>query len=53
MFKLMKYELRKTMVSKIMILALIVIIEGHAYVGCWSKEETFSECVIDDLATIE
>ena len=28
MFKLMKYELRKTMVSKIMILALIVIIEG-------------------------
>ena len=32
---------------------LIVIIEGHAYVGCWSKEETFSECVIDDLATIE
>ena len=32
---------------------LIVFIQGHAYVGCWSKEETFSECVIDDLATVE
>lgn len=32
---------------------VIVFIKGHAYVGCWLKEETFSECVIDDLATVE
>lgn len=32
---------------------LIVMIHGHAYVGCWTKEETFSEIIVDDLATIQ
>lgn len=32
---------------------VIILRKGHAYVGCWLKEETFSECVVDDLATVE
>ncbi|WP_156299428.1 transglutaminase-like domain-containing protein [Streptobacillus canis] len=32
---------------------LLIIIEGHAYVGCWLEENTFSDIVIDDVSAIE
>ncbi|WP_156299436.1 DUF3320 domain-containing protein [Streptobacillus canis] len=32
---------------------LLIIIQGHAYVGCWLEETTFSDVVIDDVSAIE
>jgi very-short-patch-repair endonuclease len=31
---------------------LVLLHEGHAYVGCWLEEESFSEAAVDDLQTI-
>ncbi len=31
---------------------LLIFITGHAFVGCWLEEDTFSDCVQDDLAAI-
>ncbi len=31
---------------------IIVFIEGHAFAGCWLEEETFPECVEDDVTAL-
>ncbi len=31
---------------------LIVFIKGHAFAGCWLEEETFPECVEDDVTAL-
>ena len=32
---------------------LIFFIKGHAFCGCWLEEDTFADCVIDDVSAIE
>lgn len=32
---------------------MIVFIKGHAFVGCWLEEQTFADCVVDDVSAIE
>ncbi len=32
---------------------MLVFKKGHAFVGCWLEEETFSDCMIDDVSAIE
>ena len=32
---------------------MIVFIEGHAFIGCHLEEETFSDCMVDDVSAIE
>lgn len=31
---------------------LIIFLKGHAFVGCWLEEMSFSECVLDDLSLL-
>lgn len=31
---------------------LLIFVNGHAFAGCWMIEETFPDCVEDDLAAI-
>ncbi len=31
---------------------LIVFVKGHAFVGCWLEDETFTDCVVDDCSAI-
>ncbi len=31
---------------------IIVIVKGHAVCGCWLDDESFSECIQDDVSTI-
>ncbi|MCL1895585.1 MAG: DUF3320 domain-containing protein [Clostridiales bacterium] len=31
---------------------MIVIVNGHAFAGCWLEEESFAECVQDDVTTL-
>ena len=31
---------------------MIVLIKGHAFTGCWLEEESFAECVQDDVSAI-
>lgn len=31
---------------------LVIIKKGHAFIGCWLKEETFVECINDDVSSI-
>ncbi|MCE5256602.1 MAG: DUF4011 domain-containing protein, partial [Spirochaetaceae bacterium] len=31
---------------------LVIFIQGHAFVGCWLAEETFSNTIIDDITAI-
>ena len=32
---------------------LLVFQKGHAFVGCWLEEETFADCVTDDISALE
>ncbi|MBO5071303.1 MAG: DUF4011 domain-containing protein, partial [Roseburia sp.] len=32
---------------------LLFFIKGHAFGGCWLEEETFADCVVDDVSSIE
>lgn len=32
---------------------LLVFKPGHAFVGCWLEEETFADCVSDDISSLE
>ena len=32
---------------------LLVFKNGHAFAGCWLEEETFSDCMVDDVSAIE
>lgn len=32
---------------------LLFFIKGHAFSGCWLEEETFADCMIDDVSSIE
>ncbi len=32
---------------------LLLFIQGHAFCGCWLEEETFADCVTDDMSAIE
>lgn len=32
---------------------LIVFIKGHAFAGCWLEEESFADCAVDDVSSIE
>ena len=32
---------------------LIVFIQGHAFAGCWLDEETFADCMTDDVSAME
>ena len=32
---------------------LIFFIRGHAFCGCWLEENTFADCVVDDVSAIE
>ena len=31
---------------------MIAVIKGHAFTGCWLEEESFSECVQDDVSAL-
>ena len=31
---------------------MIIVIKGHAFAGCWLEEESFAECVQDDVSLI-
>ena len=31
---------------------MIVVIKGHAFCGCWLEEESFAECVQDDVSVL-
>lgn len=31
---------------------LIIFLKGHAFVGCWLEEQSFSECLQDDISLI-
>lgn len=31
---------------------VLIFIKGHAFSGCWLEDETFSDCVIDDIAAV-
>lgn len=31
---------------------LVIFVQGHAFVGCWLTEETFSHTVVDDIAVL-
>ena len=32
---------------------IIVLLKGHAFVGCWLQEDGFADCVIDDVSALE
>ena len=32
---------------------LLVIIRGHAFAGCWLEEESFADCLVDDVSALE
>jgi len=32
--------------------AMVILVKGHAFAGCWLIEETFAECVQDDVSAI-
>lgn len=32
---------------------LLVFIQGHAFGGCWLEEETFADCMMDDISALE
>lgn len=32
---------------------LLFFIKGHAFSGCWLEEETFADCMVDDVSAIE
>jgi len=32
---------------------IIVFIKGHAFAGCWLDEETFADCMTDDVSAME
>ena len=32
---------------------LIVFIQGHAFAGCWLEEESFADCAVDDVSSLE
>ena len=32
---------------------ILVFTKGHAFVGCWLDDETFIDCVIDDISNIK
>lgn len=32
---------------------LLVFLKGHAFVGCWLEEETFADCMVDDVSSLE
>lgn len=32
---------------------LLFFIKGHAFAGCWLEEETFADCMVDDVSSIE
>lgn len=32
---------------------LLFFIKGHAFGGCWLEEETFADCMVDDVSAIE
>lgn len=32
---------------------LLFFIKGHAFCGCWLEENTFADCVVDDVSAIE
>lgn len=32
---------------------LLFFIKGHAFGGCWLEEDTFADCMIDDVSAIE
>lgn len=32
---------------------LLVFKEGHAYAGCWLDEQTFADCIVDDISALE
>ena len=32
--------------------SMVVIVKGHAFAGCWLEEESFAECVQDDLSAL-
>lgn len=32
---------------------LLVFVKGHAFAGCWLEEETFADCAVDDVSSIE
>ncbi len=31
---------------------MVVVIKGHAFAGCWLEEESFAECVQDDMSAL-
>lgn len=33
--------------------SLLVITEKHAFTGCWLEEETFADCMVDDVSALE
>lgn len=32
---------------------IIIFIKGHAFAGCWLDEETFADCMTDDVSAME
>ncbi len=32
---------------------LLIFKKGHAFCGCWLEEETFADCLVDDVSAIE
>ena len=32
---------------------LIIMMKGHAFAGCWLEEESFSDCLVDDVSALE
>ena len=32
--------------------AMVAVIKGHAFAGCWLEEESFAECVQDDVSAL-
>jgi len=32
--------------------SMVVVIKGHAFAGCWLEEESFVECVQDDISVL-
>ena len=32
---------------------LLFFIKEHAFAGCWLEEETFADCMVDDVSAIE
>lgn len=32
---------------------LLIFIKGHAFAGCWLEEDTFADCMVDDVSAIE